>query len=245
MTRARTLAAWVHWGLALLLASLPFELNAGLTIAGLTFTNVEILALAVLGLWGMVLGTERRLPFISRRLALALAALLAILLVSAAVAPAWQGAALKFVARQAQGGLLALCLADQLAAYGWPLAQRLGLALIAGAALSAALGLLEISESPLALAALAPFKEQPTLAGGLLRLSATFGYANIAAMYFEAVLPLLLVAVGLAVRPRAWLPLAGCALLLYAATLLTYSRAALLTQTVAVLLVALTATQYA
>ena len=165
--------------------------------------------------------------------------LLAIFCISAAAAPEWRAAALKFTARQIQAALLRSMpgrsdcdrrLADRAA---------LGLALIVGAAISATLGLLEISESPLVLALLAIFKDQPTMAGGLLRLSATFGYANIAAMFYEATLPICLAAVGLAPsRPARWM-LSGAALLLYAATLLTYSRAALLTIVAATLMIML------
>jgi O-Antigen ligase len=232
--------AALHWGLALLLAVLPFELNAGVMIAGLTFTNVELLALAVFGLWGAVLVSMRRLPGVPRRLALSAALFLVILCASALAAPAWRGAALKFTARQVQGALLASCLAEQLAGYGWPLARRLTLALLAGGLCSALLGLLELTESPAIFAILAPFKDQLTTVGGLLRLSATFAYANIAAMYYEAILPLLLVAVGLAAGRRVWWLCAG-ALLLYTATLLTYSRASLLVATVAVIGVAVVA----
>jgi hypothetical protein len=227
--RTQPLALGVGWGLALILASLPFELYAGLSLGGLTFTNLEMLVLAVLALWGLGLAIERRLPRVPRLVALAALGLLAIFFVSAAAAPEWRLAALKFSARQAQGALLALCLADQLATWGRPLARRLGLALLAGAAVSATFGLLEITEAPPILALLAIFKEQPTMAGGLLRLSATFAYANIAAMYYEAALPIGLVAVGLTASRPARLLLAGAALLLLGATLLTYSRAALLT----------------
>jgi hypothetical protein len=215
-------------------ASLPFELYAGVSLAGLTFTNLEVLVLALLALWGLALAIERRLPRVPRALALGVLALLAIYFVSAAAAPAWRIAALKFSARQAQAGLFALCLADQIATWGWPLARRLGLALIVGAAVSAMLGLLEITEARPVLALLAIFKEQPTMAGGLLRLSATFAYANIAAMYYEATLPICLVAVGLAARGTTRRLLIGAALLLGGATLLTYSRAALLTAAVAI-----------
>jgi hypothetical protein len=197
-----------------------------------------MMLVAVFVLWGLGLAVERRLPRAPRGLVLAAAVLLAIFFFSAMAAPAWQVAALKFSARQAQGVLLALCLADQLALWGWPLARRLGLALIVGAAVSAALGLLEISETPPILALLAIFKEQPTMAGGLLRLSATFAYANIAAMYYEAALPICLVAVGLAGRPSRRC-LVGAALLLGGATLLTYSRAAVLTAVAAIVMVML------
>jgi hypothetical protein len=219
---------------------LPFELFAGVMIAGLTFTNVELLAMVVFGLWVAALVSARRLPGVPRGLALTAGLLLVIFCTSALAAPAWRGAALKFTARQMQGALLAVCLADQLARYGWPLARRLGLALIAGGVCSALLGLLELTESPAVFAALALFKDQPTMVGGLLRLSATFAYANIAAMYYEALLPLLLVAVGLASGRRVWW-LCASALLLYTATLLTYSRASLLVATVAVIGVGLAA----
>jgi hypothetical protein len=239
--RSQIITICVGWGLALVLASLPFELYAGVPLAGLTFTNVEVLLLAVLALWAASLLTEPRRPRLPRSLVLPALALLAIFVFSARqiAAPEWRGAALKFSARQIQAALLAGCLADQIALGGWPIARRLGLALIAGAAISAALGLLEISEWPAVLALLALFKDQPTMAGGLLRLSATFGYANIAAMFYEATLPICLAAVGLAAgRPARWV-LAGAALLLFAATLLTYSRAALLTAVVATLLIML------
>jgi hypothetical protein len=236
-----TCAAWLRWALVLLLASLPFELNAGFALAQLTFTNTELLALAVLGLWAVVLAGERRLPQVPRWLALGAGALLVIFLASALLAGPWRGAALKFTLRQFQGILLAGCLVDQLASGGWPLARRLVLALVAGAVVSAALGLLELTEAAPVLALLAPFKEQPTLAGGLLRLSATFGYANIAAMYYEAVLPLVLVATALAARRREQIGLGVAMLVLYVATLLTYSRAAFLTVNSVVAAIALAA----
>jgi O-Antigen ligase len=227
--------------LALVLAGLPFELNAGIGLGGLVFTNVEMLVLATLALWGLLLLVERRLPRCQAVCALAALAFLAILLSSAALAPAWRGAALKFTARQAQGILLALCLADQLTIRGWPLARRLGLALIVGAAISATLGLLEVAESEQVLALLGAFKDQPTMAGGLLRLSATFVYANVAAMYYEAALPILLIAAGLAARWPIRLLLCTATLALYSATLLTYSRAALVTASAIALLMLLMA----
>lgn len=237
--RPHILAAALRWSSVLLLASLPFELYAGVGLAGLTFTNTELLALIVLGLWAATLAYERRIPRAPRGLAIGAAALLLAFVASALLAGPWRGAALKFSLRQVQGALLAACLVDQIVAGGWPLARRFALALIAGAAVSAALGLVELTERPAALALLAHFKEQPTLAGGLLRLSATFSYANIAAMYFEAVLPIALAGAALADRRRDQALIGAAAVALYAATLLTYSRAALFTANVVVALIAL------
>lgn len=239
--RARTLTACLHWALALLLALLPFELTAGLTIARLTFTNVELAALAALGLWAALLALGRRAPRVPVGLAVWAGLLLLALLASGALAGEWRGAALKFGARQIQGALLGLCLADQLMAHGWRLARRLGLALIAGAALSALAGLAEFSELPPLMAVLGLFKEQPTMAGGMLRLSGTFAYANIAAMFYEAVLPIALVAASLVRRRGLAALLALATVVLYLAALLTFSRAALLAASLAVAIVAVVA----
>lgn len=220
--------------LAICLLALPFELAAGLAIGPLTLTNAELLLIAAAGLWLARLLAERRLPDLPGWLVAGSAALVGALLLSAALAPEPAGA-LKFALRQAQGALLALCLADTLRRGGG--ARLFSGALLAGAAVSAALGLLELSESPHILAALAPFKTESTAMGGLLRLSATFSYANTAAQYYEALLPLaVLVGAGCgtlrAGRPGAqrlaWRALSGALpALLLLATLLTYSRAAL------------------
>ncbi len=238
--RTRILSTCLHWVLTLFLAGLPFELMAGLPLAGLTFTNVELLALTAIGLWVALLLEQPGL-FLPRRMATGAALLLVVFVASALLAGEWRGSALKFTARQLQGMLLGVCVADQLSIYGWLLVRRFGLALVAGASASAACGLLEISELPAVVHVLAIFKEQPTTAGGLLRLSATFAYANIAAMYYEAVLPIAMVACGLAQSRRGRWLLASCSVVLYLATLLTYSRAALLTATATVAIVALAA----
>jgi hypothetical protein len=240
MAQPRRLEGALHWGLTLFFASLPFELNAGFGVAALTFTNLELLLPAVLGLWSALLFAERRLPRIPRWFVIPMALFLGLMAISAVAAPEWRSAALKFTARQLQGALLALCLADQLSVAGFALARRLGIALLIGACLSGLLGLLELTEAAPILALLSVFKDDATLAGGLLRLSATFTYANIAAMFYEAALPLMLVAVGLVAR-RLWLLCAAGALLLYVAALLTYSRASLITATAAIVLVSLAA----
>lgn len=215
--------------LPLALACLPFELAGGLGLGPLTLTNVELLILLVLGLWAAALLVERRRPRFPAWLILGAVVLLIALALGAAFALEQRAGAFKFSLRQACGAALACCLADSLRARPG-LAARCALALVAGGGLSAALGLWEMSETPLALSALAPFKTESSFVGGLLRLSGTLSYANTAAMYYEALLPLALLAAlaGFLAGGRrlalGWLLLAAALLL---AALLTYSRTAL------------------
>jgi hypothetical protein len=216
------------WALVALLAALPFEARVGVQLPGLLLTNVELLALAALALWAAVLVHERRLPRAPRVFAFGLGGFVLALLLSALLAPEHRADAAKFALRQVQGALLALCLAERALALGARAARPLLAAALAGASVSAALGLWELSESPLALAALAPFKTQLSLMESLIRLSATFAYANIAAMFFEALLPAALCG-GLGLFGARWrLPCAVAAALLAVATILSFSRAALL-----------------
>jgi hypothetical protein len=216
-------------GLVLLLALLPFELVRGLSLPGLVLTNIELLAMAVLAGWAVLLGRERRLPRLPRWFGWALAGWVAALLLSALLAESQRGLALKFALRHTQGALLAACLADRLSAGGGALARRLLGGLAAGALVSAALGVWEISGGGLASAILDPFRKTITLMGGILRLSASFQHANIAGMYLESTLPLL-IAGGLGLLPRRWrwAGLAGGGLL-WAAVVLTYSRGSIFT----------------
>ena len=238
----------------LALATLPFELAAGVSVGPLTLTNVELLISGALGLWLALLVAERRAPAVPRWLAGCAAVLVGSLLLSAALAADERSGAIRFALRQGQGALLALCIADTLRRTGG--GGRLVGALLAGAGFSAALGLVELSEAPAALALLAPFKSETTYMGGLIRLSATFSYANTAAQYYEALLPLsvLLLIVGHRAQgtrdrgaqlgrehargqgaPRWHLALVLGPLLVLA-TLFTYSRAALLVTALLLLL---------
>lgn len=235
------LRAALRLGLTLALLALPFELASGLAVGPLTFTNVELLLLGTLGLWLALLAAERRAPHVPQWLVIGSAAFVGALLLSALLAPAERAGALKFALRQAQGALLALCVADSLGQRRGDEARRpaalLAWPMLAGAGLSAAFGLAELSEAPAVMAALAPFKTETSYMGGLLRLSASFSYANTAAQFYEALLPLaVLLAAGTLARElpqreqrgltMRLLALALPALLLLA-TLYTYSRAAL------------------
>ncbi|MDZ4717494.1 MAG: O-antigen ligase family protein [Roseiflexaceae bacterium] len=218
----------VVWALLLLAAVLPFESSGGLPLFGLLFNSVELAATLVTILWLGLLVYERRRMDVSGWLAIPMVLFMVSLVVSALLAPEYGRDALKFTLRQAQGALIGLCVAERLRAEGWPLARNLLLALAAGAGVSASLGLWELGETTNVLGLLAPFKTQLSFMGGLLRLSGTFVYANVAAMFYEAILPIALVgAIGLL---RGWWRLLGFGLagLLLAATLFTYSRAALI-----------------
>ncbi len=219
----------LDFGLVVLLALLPFELVRGLRLPGLVLTNVELLALGVLACWAGLLGAERRLPRLPRWFGWALVGWIAALILSAVLAESQRGEALKFSLRQAQGALLAACLAERVGERGWALGRRLLGGLALGAVLSASLGVWEVGGGGMASGILEPFRKTTTLMGGILRLSASFQHANIAAMYFESTLPLLLVG-GLALVPRRWrwAGVAGAGLL-WTALLLTYSRGSVFT----------------
>lgn len=218
----------VEWALLVLAAVLPFESSGGLVLFGLVFNSVELMATVATILWLGLLTYERRRMYVSSWLAIPSVLLLAAFVLSALLAPEYGRDALKFTLRQAQGAVIGLCVAERLLAEGWPLVRRLLLALAAGAGVSALLGLWELSETASALGLLGVFKTQLSFMGGLLRLSGTFVYANVAAMFYEAILPIVLVgSIGLL---RGWRRFVGLGLggLLLLTTLLTYSRAALI-----------------
>lgn len=218
--------------LTLLALSLPFELERPLlTIGPLLLTNVELLLGAVLILaaadWWQQ--TPRRLPSLPRSWWLLLAVFVAALFVSAALAPAYRSNALKAALRTGSGLALGAAIV-QLIHNRRDLYWVAG-GLIGGGLLAALLGLAEIARGA-DFAWLSLFRPMPTVAGPFLRLSGPFDYANQAAMYIEATLPLLLaLAWGVWRREdRFKALLAGIALLIYAeAAILTFSRASFVT----------------
>lgn len=195
------------YAMVLLLAfSLPFEaIRPVIRSSRLAFTGLELLAAVTLLLGAAfilysrllsrrVLGGSGRLL---RRLSSDLALLPAILfllfaLVSAAIAPQFRDEAMKSAARIAAGlalYLLILALFTDRRRQG-----ALIWAVVLGAAVSALLGLAEAAGwSPLA-RTVALFKVKPTEVAGLLRVSASFQYATIAAAYCEMVAPLAIAA---------------------------------------------------
>ena len=78
-------------------------------------TTVELLVLAVLGLWILSCVVGRRRPRVPRGLALPLTLWLAVILIAALAAPSHRNEALKFTARTTMGVLV-----------GWPAFNQLG-----------------------------------------------------------------------------------------------------------------------
>jgi hypothetical protein len=223
----RNLSRFQLIALIILAFALPFELKTPIGSLGpIVITNIEVILYAVIVLWIVRVLHHRRLHW-----TLAHSAVLAWLVVqflSARFAPIEREAALKFALRSAGGALLFFVAAD------WTRSPRRVAAIMSavaiGAVLSALAGWFEI-ESSAAQSALFIFKTQTTLVGGQVRAGGTFQYANTAAMYWEAALPILIV-VGvwwsIERGQRRWLilTLAG-SLIVSEAIVLSSSRAAL------------------
>ncbi|HXJ19712.1 MAG TPA: O-antigen ligase family protein [Polyangia bacterium] len=200
-------------------AALPFELEATLPLGPLRLSSVEIFLYATLALWGAsvvvwpaALRSAKRDP--AHRAAAAMAL---VMLASAAVAPAFRAAAIKFTLRSWGGILLFAASADLLRAP--QLRRRVLQALVAGASAAATLAIAE-AYLPRTWVLLRPFHGQVFQALGITRGSGPFQFPNIAAMAFEAALP---VALGLGTGPLA----AGVSVLLLTGVVATGSRAGL------------------
>jgi len=120
----------------------------------------------------------------------AVIAWVAVAALSAIAARSHRGAALKFTLRTLSGALLYFAARDLVRPP--PMARRLYAALAAGAVLSASLTLVEALRPDWSWW-WRPFREQEFSARGIARASGPFAFPNIAAMYWEAALPLLLV----------------------------------------------------
>ncbi len=220
---------------------LPFELKTPLiTIGPLSITNVELAMYGVLAVWAVrLIQTCQvwRKPDRSRLTPVHWAVLtwIAANIISALLAPTLRGEALKFAFRSATGALLFFAAADW--ARNADRVRPIALALGAGTVLSAGAGIIEVampSSVPLWLA----FKTHVTVVGEVLRASGTFQYANTAAMFWEAALPIGLAAM-LSARPmsrRGSIGLAAAVIIVTLAIVLSASRAALIGSAIALLL---------
>ena len=218
--------------LGLLAVLLPFELTQPvLSLGPVGVTNVELALYLVLMVWAIIWLRGRRSVW--TLVHSAVAAWLAVALLAGLLAPTGRGEALKFALRALGGGALFFATLDLVSTrrqVAW-----IALAICTGAASSAATGVAELW-LPAVRGGLEAFKTQASFAGGFLRASGTFQYANTAGMYWEAVLPLTLTLGVWAVTsvrshgrpgPPAWRWLAtAAAVVLVQAVVLTASRAA-------------------
>jgi len=232
------LRAFGRAALLVLAALLPFEkLEPVARIGPLQLSSVELFLYLALAAWGLTLvagwwAGERdlfarieRAPFAHH--AVALFGL--VLLVSAALAPASRGTALKFALRSVGGMLLYAAAADLLRAPGATV--RMAKALCGGALVAALLAVAE-TRSARVEALLHSFHLKTFEALGRPRASGPFQYPNIAAMYLEAVAPIAgaLGAAALAARRSFLLGLAAVMLVVFVlldGVLATASRAGL------------------
>jgi lipopolysaccharide exporter len=226
--------------LALLAALLPFEVVVGEAWGLLTLTTVEILAAGTLAAALIHLRSSgaRALRVVPTRWAVLLAAFLAWLLVSAALAPELGGNALRASARTAVGLSLAasaVILVRTVRELHLVVGGALG-----GGLVAAGIGLREVVRGE-ALHWLAFFRVQDTTVGAFRRLAGPFDHANQASMYIEATAPLLVGMVALAwTAGRRRLAAAGLVAVAFyfQAGILTYSRAGIVTLAVTSLAVA-------
>jgi hypothetical protein len=177
--------------LLVLAVSLSLEaLNPVLGAAGLVLTNVEAMALIALGLWSGSLLVARRWPTVPRGVGAPVAVWLGTLLISALLAGSHRSGALKFLGRMTAGVLVAWAAFD-LGRTG-DRRRHLVRAVAAGGLIVAMLGLAEALRVPQIDRFLALFREERTIAGESLRVSATLDYATIASMVLELCIPLIL-----------------------------------------------------
>lgn len=221
--------------LILLALSLPFELDTSwLTIGPFQVTNLELLLGAFLLFALLAVVSERRWRQQEWRLVPSSwlwlwSVLIAGLVLAALLAPEFRGNALKAAGRSLAGLMLAFLVPQVVRNQRQFLA--IVLALVVGGLAAVIVGLTELGLGSVQ-AWLEPFRVQATVAGPYLRLAGPFDYANQAAMFIEATLPLLGALIWLAFGHRRRL-LGGlliAASLVYAeASILTYSRASMVT----------------
>lgn len=171
---------------------LPFELEiAGVRIGPIVLTNVEILLELVI-LLAFLWWLQRGRPSLGIPASWVWLAILFIsgLILSSLLAPELRGNAIKATFRTINGILLALATL-QVVKSRQDLYWVAG-ALVSGGLMATGIGLWESWYGD-DFAWLKLFRNTPTMAGPFLRLAGPFDYANQAAMFIEATLPLLIV----------------------------------------------------
>lgn len=214
----------------LLVFTLPFEsIWSLLRFPWAQFTNLELLLAVTALVWGVYLVKRQSAATFFTNLArrhwrplFPLLAFLTVSLVSALLAPAHTGDAIKVFSRFVNGAF-AYLLARAVAGYHDYLRQLLW-AIVAGAGISALIGLGEAAGWGWLDPLLQLFKRQPTYVGNAIRVSASFQYATIAAMFLEMVVPVALALAATGTARRRWLA-AAIAALCTLVVVLTLTRA--------------------
>jgi hypothetical protein len=213
--------------IALLLLALLFTLEPVqelVTVGDLVaFSPVELLLLLGIGLWLLARLVTRTLPAIPHVLAVPVVLWLAVLLVSALLAPDHRLHSLKFFSRMLNLVLIAWATYDLTrVAWRW---QALARALALSAALVGILGVAEaLAFEPVA-GWLLTFKRGVARAGDMIRISSTLSYPTITAAVIELTAPLLLAWIITTRRSGLRLLLALALLACMVTMVLTLSRA--------------------
>lgn len=209
------------WLLLATLALLPYEYwLPQFPVGRFTVTTLEAVWAAALLAWLLSLSLERRLPRLSVAIVAGLAILLVAALASAVLATSYNVDAAVFVGRSATGWLLFMAAADQVAGHR-ELRSPL-IAIVAGATLSALIGLALFASADLRLA----LHLREFTAAGAPRLDGTYDYPNTAAMAWEAAALLAVALAALEPRRRLAVLWLACAVIVSAAMSLTLSRGA-------------------
>ena len=200
--------------------ALPFEAPL-LMVGRLQVTTVELLLYTALAAWGLAAlvslardpkGVLRTLESARRDPLVVAAVTWTVVVFATAAATSNRMATLKFALRSLSG-ILVFFMARSLARPD-AVARRVLVALLLGGLVSAASAVLE-SVVPRSFVLWSFFRDQSFTASGLPRASGVFIYPTIGAMYWEAVLPLLVVAplVLAQARRSAWLTVLGAVIL--------------------------------
>jgi O-antigen ligase len=206
----------------------------------LVLNAVHALLFLAIGLALAAAIRARRWPRYPAPLALPLAIWLAVLLISAALAPSHGAEALATLARPASGALLAWAVTDLCRRR--PAWIRLLVALAIGGLCVAAVALAEASGAPLIGDLLNLLHDGDIPIGEVPRVAATLSHPNEAAMLLELAVPLL-VAAGWAASRRWCLPLTLAAMSSMLAIVLTFSRAGIVAALLALGLLGVLAAQ--
>jgi hypothetical protein len=199
-------------------------------VGGLVLNGVHSLLLVAIGLALAAAIHARRWPHFPTPLALPMAAWLAVLVISATLAPSHRNEALATLGRPASGALLAWAVADLCRRRtAW---IQLLVALAIGGLGVAAVALAEASGAPVVGDLLNAVHDGDIPIGDVPRVASTLSHPNAAAMLLELVLPLLVAAAWTA-SPRRRGPLVVAAMATMLAIVLTFSRAGIVTALVA------------